>query len=171
MPSWQGIGGTCHEEPQVPQTPRTGMRLLLHSSSSPHGATGDGEDSAGSASPCQRFPLRTAGRSPLPLQEQRSWGGMTTSSLVPVISGLTPGASQQVRTPQSEPAQCWKDAHPEPSTARSCFGSAGETGSTTRKRRRRGRLTSHHSSACISQPFLPNQTHLDSCRTLAVQKL
>lgn len=36
-------------ESQPPQSPRTGMRLLLHSSSSPRGATGDGEGSAGAA--------------------------------------------------------------------------------------------------------------------------
>lgn len=63
-------------------------------------------------------------------------------------------------------AQCCKGTHPEPSTARSWFGSTG-----ARRKRRRGRLTSQHGSACVSQLLSSFQTLLDSPWTFGIQML
>lgn len=119
--------------PEPRRAPGTGTRRLLCSSGSPHGATGDGEGLAGLQ------PVQTPGHgsdSFLGLQNARlspcksnaAGKGTTTDSFVPIIPALAPGACWWVGTPQSMLAQCCKDAHPGRSTARSCFGGAGEMG-------------------------------------------
>lgn len=157
--------------PEPHKTPRTGTRLLLHSSSSPHGATGNGEGSA-ELQPAQMSDRASDSFSGLqnahlsPCKSSAAGKGQLQTPLSPLSLSWLLETCRWVGTPQSKPARCCKDAHPELSTAWSCFGSAGETGSTARRRRRRrGRLASRHGSACISQLLPPNQVRSDSHRT------